>query len=89
VVDVNADGAVSRWWIGPDGRLLQERFTEVGQNGPSTMTMKYSAWKSFDGLQYPTKFEMLSGEESDGSMTLTTMEVNAPVDPKLFEKPQE
>jgi zinc protease len=89
VVDVNADGAPTRWWIGPDGKLLQERFTEVGQNGPSTMTMKYSAWKNFDGLQYPTKFEMLSGEESDGSMTLTAMEVNAPVDPKLFEKPQE
>jgi len=89
VVDVNADGALTRWWIGPDGNLLQERFTEVGHDGPSTMTMKYSAWKSFDGLQYPTKFEMLNGDEPGGSMTLSAMEVNAAVDPKLFEKPQQ
>jgi zinc protease len=89
VVDVNADGALTRWWIGADGSLLQERFTEVGQTGPTTLTMKYSEWKSFDGLKYPTKFEMLSGEEAGGSMTMSAMEVNAAVDPKLFEKPQQ
>jgi zinc protease len=88
VVDVNADGALTRWWIGTDGNLLQERFTEVGQAGPTTLTMKYSEWKSFDGLKYPTKFEMVSGEEAGGSMTMSAMEVNAAVDPKLFEKPQ-
>lgn len=88
VVDVNADGALTRWWIGADGNLLQERFSEVGQAGPATLTMKYSEWKSFDGLKYPTKFEMVSGEEPGGSMTMSAMEVNAAVDPKLFEKPQ-
>jgi len=50
--------------------------------------MKYSEWKSFDGLEYPTKYEMLSGDQAGGSMTMNTMEVNASVDPKLFEKPQ-
>jgi zinc protease len=89
VVDVNADGALTRWWIGPDGNLLQERFTEMGQDGPATMTMKYSQWKSFDGLHYPTKFEMFNGDEPGGSLTLSAMEVNVGVDPKLFEKPQE
>jgi zinc protease len=89
VVDVNADGAQTRWWIGGDGKLVQEQYTEVGQAGPATMTMKYSEWKSFDGLLYPTKFEILSGGEPDGSMTLSAMEVNATVDPKLFEKPQQ
>jgi zinc protease len=87
VLDVNADGALTRWWIGGDGKLVQEQFTELGQAGPATMTMKYSEWKSFDGLVYPTKFEMLSGEEPEGIMTLSSMEVNAAVDPKLFEKP--
>jgi len=89
VVDVNADGAQTRWWIDGDGKLVQEQYTEVGQAGPATMTMKYSEWKSFDGLLYPTKFEILSGGEPDGSMTLSAMEVNAAVDPKLFEKPQQ
>jgi len=56
------------WWMwtrrryhtlvdGPDGLMLQEQFGEVGQSGPSTMMMKYSEWKSFDGLEYPTSMK--------------------------------
>jgi zinc protease len=90
VVDVNADGAATRWWIAGDGKLLQEQYSEVGQAGPATLTVKYSDWKNFDGLQYPTKVEMLGGDgEPEGTMTLSAMEVNAAVDPKLFEKPQQ
>jgi hypothetical protein len=88
VVDVNADGATTRWWLAPDGLLLQEQFGEVGRSGPETMMMKYSEWKSYDGLKYPTKYEMFSGDEAGGSMTLNAMEVNAAVEPQLFEKPQ-
>jgi zinc protease len=88
VVDVSADGATARWWIGSDGKLLQEEFDSTGQQGPVKMTMKYSDWKDFDGLQYPTKFEMLGGEESGATMTMSSMEVNAAINPKLFEKPQ-
>ncbi len=87
VVDVNADGAKSQWWIGPDGKLLQEEFSEVGQAGPTTLTMKYSDWKNFDGLQYPTTYELVSGGQPVAKMTLSSMEINATVDPKLFEKP--
>jgi len=85
VVDVNADGARTRWWIGADGNLLQERFTEAKQ---TETTIRYSAWKSFDGLMYPTKYEMLSGEDAGGNLTMSAMEVNAAVDPRLFEKPR-
>ena len=56
VVDVNADGVSTQWWIAPDGKLLQERFSDTGEKGPTTLTMKYSDWKSFDGLRYPTKY---------------------------------
>jgi len=52
VVEVNADGAVTRWWLGPEGELLQEQYTELGQFGPSKLIMKYSDWKSFDGLRF-------------------------------------
>jgi outer membrane lipoprotein-sorting protein len=86
VVDVNADGAQTRWWIDANGTLLQERFTEARQ---TIMTIKYSDWKSFDGLMYPTKYEMLNGDEAGGNLTMSAMEVNAAVDPKLFEKPQQ
>lgn len=88
VVNVFADGATTRWWIAPGGELLQEQYTEVGQSGPSTMTVKYSEWKSFDGLKLPTKYALHGGEEAgDSSMTLNATEVNASIDSALFEKP--
>jgi zinc protease len=90
VVEVNADGSTARWWIGTDGILLQEQYASVDRSGPVTVTMKYSGWKSFDGLLYPTKYEMTSGAEQPGvSMILGKVEVNAAIDPKLFEKPQQ
>jgi zinc protease len=88
VVDVNADGATTRWWVAPGGELLQERYTEVSQSGPSTSTVKYSDWKSFDGLNLPTKYELEGGEEAGTTtMTLNAAEVNPAIDPALFEKP--
>jgi zinc protease len=88
VVDVQADGVSARWWIAPDGRLLQEQFTETGQNGPQNMLVKYSEWKPFGGLQYPTHWELASDGAPLATVTLESMEVNPAVDPKLFEKPQ-
>jgi zinc protease len=89
VVDVNADGTATRWWIGSDGKLLQEVFSDVGPEGLETVTLKYSDWTDFGGLHFPAKYEMSSGEVQGGvSVTLTAIEVNASVDPKLFEKPQ-
>jgi hypothetical protein len=88
VVDVNADGVSTQWWIAPDGKLLQERFSDTGEKGPTTLTMKYSDWKSFAGLEYPTKY-VVNGDTDQPvwTMTLLSMQVNAPVDPKLFQKP--
>jgi hypothetical protein len=50
--------------------------------------MKYSDWKSFAGLQYPTKYAVSGdADQQVWTMTLLSMQVNAPVDPKLFQKP--
>jgi len=83
IVDVNADGARTRWWIATDGRLLQEQFSE----GPQTLTMQYSDWKDYGGLRYPAKFVMSGDPQSEFSMTLDQLEINPAIDPKLFEKP--
>jgi hypothetical protein len=51
--------------------------------------MKYSDWKSFDGLRFPTKYQMHSGDESgDSTLTLNAMEINPVVDAAVFERPQ-
>jgi hypothetical protein len=89
VVEVNADGAQARWWIGADGKLLQEESSILGQAGSTTRTLKYSDWKPFGGLQYPSKFETLDATGKPRAvLTLTAMEVNGTLDPKAFEKPQ-
>jgi hypothetical protein len=87
VVDVEADGVPTRWWIATDGKLLRERYSDMGAGG-GIQTMTYADWKSFGGLKYPTKYELFDeAGQPPMTMTLTAMEVNATVDPKLFERP--
>lgn len=85
IVDVEAAGIPTRWWIGADGRLLRERY--YGEGG-KLETMTYSAWKSFDGLQYPTKYETLSeAGQPKTTMTLMGMQINPAISPSLFQRP--
>lgn len=87
VVDVEADGVPTRWWIATDGKLLQERYADMGAGG-GIQTMTYSDWKSFGGLNYPTKYETFNeAGQPQMAMTLTAMEVNSAVDRKVFERP--
>jgi len=88
VVDVEANGVPTRWWIGADGKLLQERYSDLQTGGTATQTMVYSDWKSFGGLEYPTKYvEFAGSSRPEMTMTLTAMEVNPEVSPKLFQRP--
>ncbi len=85
VVDVEAEGIPTRWWIGTDGKLLRER--SYGEGGKPE-TMIYSAWKAFDGLQYPTKYDTLNeAGQPKLTMTLTSMQVNPVISPGLFKRP--
>ena len=87
IVDVEADGIPTRWWIGTDGKLLQERYSDMSIN-ETIQTMTYSDWKNFDGLLYPTKYEMFNeARQPQMSMTLTRMEVNPAVGPQFFQRP--
>jgi len=84
VVDVNADGLAVRWWIGPDGTLLQEEHTEAG----ARYTTKYAKWDNFEGLKYPTKMEMLANGAKQASEVLNDMKLNPEIDPSIFQRPK-
>lgn len=85
VVDVEAAGIPTRWWIGADGKLLRERY--YGEGG-KMQTMVYSAWKNFEGLQYPTKYDTLNEAGQSGmTMTLTGMQINPVISQGLFQRP--
>ena len=89
IVDVEADGVPTRWWIAADGKLLQERYSDMAQGGGAMQTMIYLDWKNFGGLKYPTRYQMTQPGQPEMTMTLTAMEVNATVNPKVFEMPTE
>ena len=86
IVEVEANGVPTRWWIAPDGKLLQERYSDMTQGG-NMQTMVYLDWKNFGGLKYPTRYEMTQPGQPAMTMTLTAMEVNGTVNPNLFEMP--
>jgi len=86
VVEINADGATARWWIGPDGTLLQDERAASSDPAAKKYVTKFSRWKIFDGLNFPTRQKLFS-EGAEQSVTIVVdMDVNQPVDPKLFEK---
>jgi hypothetical protein len=86
IVDVNADGVTTRWWIAADGTLLQDERAFASGSHVKKYTTKYSRWKSFDGLNYPTRHELFSEGAEQTRTTVSDVDVNQPVDIKLFEK---
>jgi outer membrane lipoprotein-sorting protein len=85
VVDVEAEGIATRWWIASDGKLLRERY--AGEHG-QIQIMTYSDWKNFGGLQYPTKYETFDeAGRPELSMTLIAMQLNPVVNPRIFLRP--
>ncbi len=88
IVDINADGTPTRWYVDPKtGRVLRERFTAMGRSGPFQSENDFSDWKSFDGLTLPAKQVSKKDGKETSTVTFTEVHVNPQVDPKLFEKP--
>jgi hypothetical protein len=84
VLQVNADGAQQKWIVDPaTGRPLRKY--QQGRMGE--VISDYKAWKSFDGVNLPVEVSLTQNGESGGGIKLTAVELNPPVDPKLFEKP--
>jgi hypothetical protein len=88
IVDINADGTPTRWYIDPKtGRVLRERFTAMGRSGPFQSENDFSDWKSFDGLTLPAKQVSKQDGKETSTVTFTEIHINPQVDPKLFDKP--
>jgi zinc protease len=84
VLQVNADGAQQKWIVDPaTGRPLRKY--QQGRMGE--VISDYKSWKSFDGVNLPVEVSLTQNGEAGGGVKLTAVELNPPVDPKLFEKP--
>jgi zinc protease len=89
IVDVNAAGAVIRWFVDPQsGHVLKETYRTLGQSGPVQGETDLDDWKPVSGLNLPMVRHKQNGQDSSTAQ-YTALELNPTVDPKLFEKPAE
>jgi zinc protease len=88
IVDVNADGTTVRWYVDPaSGTLLRESYTATGNAGAFHGETDLSEWKTFDGVNVPTKHVNRQDGKDSSVVTFSDVHINPNVDPKLFDKP--
>jgi zinc protease len=90
ILDVNADGAVVRWFVDPrSGNILRSSATATGPTGPAERVTNFADWKPVQGLSIPFKETRTRGGEKESSVEIHEIEINPAVDPKLFDRPEE
>ena len=88
VLEINCQGSPVRWFVHPaSGRLLATRAQQVTPKGPVESTTEYSNWKAVQGINYPFAARQLLNGQEVGTSQVQDLQLNPPVDPKLFEKP--
>ena len=96
--DVNADildigGAVPwiRWYVDPrTGYILREKYHGLGPNGAQfDGQTDLSDWRPADGLTLPYLHKNQQNGKETSIVEYKKIEINPPVDPKLFQKPTE
>lgn len=87
IVEINADGASTKWYLDPaTGRLLRS-VTRSGGPMPGDVVTEFSEWRNFGALTLPTASSMTRNGQPMASITLTNIEVNPAVDANAFAKP--
>lgn len=88
ILEVNADGPTSKWFVDPaTGKVLRRARTTTGPMGGDIVT-EYSEWKTFGGLTLPTVTTTSRNGEKVMDVKVSNVEVNPAVDATAFEKPK-
>ena len=89
ILEVNADGSHVQWFVDPQtGRVLRTSEHVVDMRGPAQRVLDLSGWKEFGGIPFPTEAKITRDGHDGGSVEIKDVEINPPVDEKLFAKPQ-
>jgi len=84
VLEIGTGASTVKWYADPaTGKLLRK----VAQGRQGETVTDYTEWKTFSGLNLPVAFTVTTGGQPSGGGKLTTVEINPPIDPKIFEKP--
>ena len=88
VVDVGGAIPWVRWYVdSKTGHVLREKYKGTGQSGPFEGETDLAEWRTVDGLTMPYKHENKQNGQQTSTAELKKIEVNPPLDPKLFDKP--
>ena len=90
IVEINADGAETRWYVDPQsGKVLRTSFQSMGMGGPALQVQDNSDWRTVEGISLPFKQAVKQDGQDAGSNEMKELVINPTVDPKLFQRPAE
>jgi zinc protease len=88
ILDIGGAVPWLRWYIDPKtGYILREKYKGMGQSGPFDGESDLSDWRTVDGLAMPYKHTNKQNGQPTDSAEFKKIEINPPLDAKLFEKP--
>jgi hypothetical protein len=90
ILDIGGAVPWTRWYIDPKtGYVLREKYKGLGQSGPFDGETNLSDWRNYDGLTLPYMHQNKQNGQQTSTAELRKIELNPPVDPKIFAKPAE
>jgi len=90
ILDIGGAIPWVRWYIDPKtGYILREKYKAMGQSGPFDGESDLSDWKTEDGLTMPRQHANKQNGQETSTAEFKKIDLNPPVDPKLFAKPAE
>ena len=90
ILDIGGAIPSVRWYIDPKtGYILREKYKAMGQAGPFEGETDLADWRTVDGLTMPYKHQNKQDGKETSTAEFKKIDLNPPVDPKLFAKPAE
>jgi zinc protease len=90
ILDIGGAIPWVRWYIDPkSGYILREQYKGLGQAGQFDAETDLSNWRADDGLTMPRLHQNKQNGQQTSTAEFKKIEINPPLDPKLFEKPAE
>jgi zinc protease len=88
IVDIGGPVPWIRWYVDPkSGKILREVYKGLAQSGPFDGETELSDWQSVDGVTLPYLQQNKQNGQDSSTVKYITVQINPPVDPKLFERP--
>ncbi len=88
LIDVDAGGTQTRWFVDPETfRIVRSSYQGLGASGPVHRVVDYADWKNFQGIILPARYTSTEDGKEAGWTEIREVEFNPAIEPRMFEKP--